>query len=58
MPIVKNQKRKKELEIMNKTIKNKMNQTVKPKSLADYPIWIYQNKWLKIILKVKPKRFK
>ena len=42
MPIVKNQKRKKELQIMNKTMNNKMNKTGKTKSLADYPIWVYQ----------------
>ena len=34
---------------MNKTINNKMNKTVKRKSFADYPIWIYQSSWLKII---------
>ena len=38
MPIVKNQKRKKELQIMNKTMNNKMNKTGKTKSLADYSI--------------------
>ena len=42
-------KRKKELQIMNKTINNKMNKTVKRKSFADYPIWMYQSLWLKII---------
>ena len=42
MPILKNQKRKKELQIMNKTINNKMNKTKKTKSLADYPIQMYQ----------------
>ena len=32
-----------------------MNKTGKIKSrLANYPIWIYQNLWLKIISKLKP----
>ena len=53
MPIVKAQKRKKELQIINKTIDNKINKTGKTKSLADYPIWMYQSLWLKIISKVK-----
>ena len=52
--IVKTQKRKKELEIINKTINNKMNKKGKTKSLRDYPIWMYQSLWLKIISKVKP----
>ena len=38
MPIVKNQQRKKELQIMNKTMNNKMNKTGKTKSLAGYPV--------------------
>ena len=38
MPIVKNQKRKKELQIKNKTMSSKMIKTGKTKSLADYPI--------------------
>ena len=42
MPILKNQKRKKELQIMNKTINNKTNKIKKTKSLADYPIQMYQ----------------
>ena len=46
--------RKKELQIINKTIDNKMNKTGKTKSLADYPVWIYQSLSLKIISKVKP----
>ena len=40
MSIVKTQKRKKELQIINKTINNKMNKTGKTKSPADYPIWM------------------
>ena len=39
---------------MNKTINNKMSKTVERKSLADYPIWVYQSLWSKIISKVKP----
>ena len=31
-------KEKKELQIMNKTMNNKMNKTGKSKSLGDYPI--------------------
>ena len=53
MPIVRNQKRKKELKIMNTTINNKINKTVKRKSLTDYPIWMYKNLWLEIIPKMK-----
>ena len=34
----KKSKEKKELQIMNKTMNNKMNKTGKSKSLADYPI--------------------
>ena len=30
----------------------------KTKKLADYPIWMYQNLWWKIISKVKPRSFK
>ena len=52
MPIVKTQKRKKEQQIINETINNKMNKTRKAKGLADYPIWMYQSLWLKTILKV------
>ena len=36
----KNQRRIKELQRMNKEMNNKMNKTVKTKSLADYPVWI------------------
>ena len=43
MLIVKNQKRKKEQQIMNKTMNNKMNKTEKTKNLADYQIWMYQS---------------
>ena len=38
----------------NKQNNNKMNKTEKTKSLAHYPIWMYQSLWLKIISKVKP----
>ena len=54
MPIVKNQKGKKELQIMKKTMNNKMNETGKTKSLAGYPVQMYQSLWLKIISKGKP----
>ena len=45
MPIVKNEN--------NKRMNNKMNKTGKTKSQADYPIWIYQSLWFKIISKLK-----
>ena len=54
MPIVKNQKTRKELQIINKTMNNKMNKTGKINSLADYPAWMHQSLWLKTISKVKP----
>ena len=38
---------------MNKAMNNNMNRTVKTKSLADYPIEMYQSLWWKIISKVK-----
>ena len=41
MSIIRTQKRKKGLQIINKTINNKMNKTGKRKSLRDYPIWMY-----------------
>ena len=53
MPIIKNQKRKKELQVLNKTMDNNINKMVKRKSIADYLIWTYQNLWLKIISKGK-----
>ena len=36
----KNQRRIKELQRISKEMNNKMNKTVKTKSLADYPVWI------------------
>ena len=33
---------------------DKKNETRKVKSLADYPVWMYQSLWSKIISKVKP----
>ena len=54
MSIVKTQNRKKELQIINKTINNKMNKTGKTKSLTDDPVWIYQSLWCKLISKMKP----
>ena len=45
-------KDKKELQLINKTVSKKMNKTGKIKSLADYPIWMYQSLWFKIISKV------
>ena len=54
MSLIKTQKGDKKLQIINKTINNKMSKIWKTKRLADYLIWLYQSLWLKITSKVKP----